>query len=332
MVDHITLNKRNSIVDNALKRVKKKRYNCFFPRCLKKAINSHSQSASSSLRSIQENGFVIARKCHFLPRKQSPNWEEVGVNKVTTFKGFCHIHDNKLFERVDLISDKKLSSKTLAHLAFRTFAMETRKKEYYADFFDEILSCDNSLLDPIGVESLYGLSSGFKNCLNVSKPCYINFFDKLLKKGQDVPMVHKVNKFDVNIGISCATLINPVPTFQQPLNKPQPMITLNVLPRQGYTLIITSCREKDYTLMKDFIRENERIEDLIFNYCEEVVMNVSLFNRFDQTLIATINEAQLSWDTWEHKRIPDIFNVKIDDNSLLTELKGPPASGRWDKH
>ncbi len=321
MIDHITLNKRISIVDTAQKKVRKKRYNCFFPKCQKKAINSHSQSESSSLRTIQENGFIIARRYHFFPPKQYPDWEEIGVNKITTFKGFCHIHDNKLFERVDAISDKNLSSKTLAYLAFRTFAMEMRKKEYQADFFDEILSYDTSLLDPIGVESAYGLNHGFKNCLNVSKPCYLNFFDKLLKRGQDVPMVHKVYRFDVNIGISCATTINPTPTFQQPLNKPQPIITLNILPRQEYTLIIASCREKDYTLMKDFIRENERIEDLIFNYCEEVVMNISLFNRFDQTLIATINEAQSFWDTWEHKRIPDIFKIKIDDNSLLAELK-----------
>ena len=84
--------------------------------------------------------------------------------------------------------------------------------------------------------------------------------------------------------------------------------------------------------MNDFIQKNERIEDLIFNYCEEIVMNISLYNKFDKTLIDTINEALLPWSTWEYKSIPDIFNVKIDDNSFLSELKGPPASGRGGNH
>ena len=321
MIDHITLNKRISIVDTAKKKVRKKRYQCFLPRCSKKTINSHSQSVSSSLRSIQEKGHVVAVSYDFHQAKQFPDWKEVGVNTVTRFQGFCSIHDNKLFGKVDSISDKIFSSKTLAYLAFRTFAMEIRKKENIAGFYDLILSHDKSLFDPRVVKYLSAKNNGVKNCLNVTKPCYMNFFDKLIKKGQDVPMVHKVYRIDSNIGTSCATFINPVPTVQQPLNKPQPMIALNILPRQEYTLIITSCREKDYTLMNDFIRKNERIEDLIFNYCEEIVMNISLFSRFDQTLTDAINEALLPWSMWEFKSIPDIFNVKIDDNFLLAELK-----------
>lgn len=321
MLNNNVLNKRMSIVDTAYKRVSKKKYLCFFPGCFNKAISSHSQSISTSLKSIQENGFVIVRNHHLLSLKPFPEWKEIGTKKATTFPGFCSIHDDDLFKKVDSISDKNLSSKTLAYLAFRTFALEMRKKEYYADITDQILNCDKKLFDQIRIEALDGLNGGFKNCLKVTKPYYLSFFDKLLTKGIDSPMIHKVYKIERNANVSCSTFINPVETFEQPIDKPQPIIAFNILPRQKYTLIIYSCKKKDIALMNKFICENERLEDLVFNYCEEVAMNLSFFHKLDKKILSTIDKAQAPWMMWEHKSIPDIFNIKINKNTICSTFE-----------
>jgi hypothetical protein len=63
-----------AIINEAQKRTKKKRWPCFFSDCQAKAIKSHSQTVSTSLRSIQENGHVIERGFHFFQQKPMFDW------------------------------------------------------------------------------------------------------------------------------------------------------------------------------------------------------------------------------------------------------------------
>lgn len=327
MMEEAIINKKKRIIDKCYKKARNKSYSCFFPGCRKKAISSHSQSKSSSLKSIQENGLVVIKDFSAFPKDPMPKWEEIGLIKVSTFPGFCSIHDDNLFKEVDSISDINISSNALAYLAFRTFAMEMRKKEYSADLIDSIM---NDLIENIGGEATDlsdNPNDGFKNCLNVTKPFYLNYFSNFLTSAIEPQMFHKIFKFGTNLNVSCSTVINPIPIFQHPIDKPQPLISFNILPRTSYTLVIFSCAEHDLALMNDFINNNGRLEDLVFNFCEEIAINPTFFHKIPTQILAAIDRTLLPWDIWEKGAIPDLFKVKLSNDSVWKLTKESRKKG-----
>ena len=108
-------------------------------------------------------------------------------------------------------------------------------------------------------------------------------------------MTHNVFKSSKNLGVSCATVINPVPVMEWPLDIPQPTLTFNVLPRKDYTLVILSFFKPDAELVLGFIKEYCRLEDLIFNFCEEIIFNPSVFEGIDKESLEAIDFAQAPW-------------------------------------
>lgn len=262
----------------------------------------------------------MERNYHGFPSQPFPEWKKTGVNRATVFYGFCSKHDGKLFRQADAISQNNLNSKALLSLAFRTFAMEMRKKDYYGDLTDRILKQGEGILDYLGADHLDGYNAGLKNCLRVTKPYYLSKFEAFFDMRNELPMAHRIFKFDRNLGISCSTFINPIPIFVQPLDKPQPMISFNILPRRGYTLVILLSLAEDSQKLDSFISENNRLEDLAFNYSEEVALSIPLYESFDKDLLQTIDKAQLPWTMWELQPIPDIFGASLDTDSLLAVL------------
>jgi hypothetical protein len=133
-------------------------------------------------------------------------------------------------------------------------------------------------------------------------------------------MTHNAFKSSKNLGVSCATVINPVPIMEWPLDITQPGLTFNVLPRKDYTLIILSFFKSDSELIPEFIEKYNRLEDLIFNFCEEIIFNPSLFKSLDTKILDIVDDAQAPWMTWTPISVPNIFNFTLDQNSLLKEL------------
>ncbi len=69
-----------------------------------KIVRAHSIPKAGSLARIAEKGHVLAyvTSLENLRRNDGRLWPElVGVNRATTFTGFCASHDNKLFEPVE---------------------------------------------------------------------------------------------------------------------------------------------------------------------------------------------------------------------------------------
>lgn len=98
---------------------------CFFPECPKRAINSHAISKQSSLDNIAVNGKL------FRPlslRNDSAEFKdivfkEIGINKATTFKGFCQNHDS-IFNTID-----KNGIKTIRDIFLQIY--RSLSKEYF---------------------------------------------------------------------------------------------------------------------------------------------------------------------------------------------------------
>lgn len=316
MREETTLNKKKRAVDKAFKKSRKKNYSCFCPGCHEKAIRSHSQSKSSSLRSIQNIGKVVTKDFLFFPENSIVKWKETSLKKVSTFPGFCTKHDDMLFKKVDSMTETNISSKSLAYLAFRTFAMEMRKKEYHANVIDLILSNINEETNTDGTGFLNNPSDGFKNCLTITKPFYLAFFETLLSTSKEPKMVHKIFKLELNLGVSCSTIINPIPILDLPINKPQPLIAFNILPRKDYTLVTFSSPECDLVLMNNFISSNRRLENLIFNFCEEIAINPTFFHKIPPLILAAIDQALQPWDIWEERAIPNLFDIELSNDFI----------------
>lgn len=67
-------------------------------------ISAHSIQKNQSLSAIEDNGhvYVVSRDIGDLKKnKEYITYKKHGINKVSTFLGFCKKHDNELFEPID---------------------------------------------------------------------------------------------------------------------------------------------------------------------------------------------------------------------------------------
>lgn len=87
---------------------RKKNYTCCIPGCNKKSILSHSIS-KSTLNLISQNNHVVAPKFNrarfslkdLEDKAINLSFEDISIERATTFKGFCKDHDNDIFLNID---------------------------------------------------------------------------------------------------------------------------------------------------------------------------------------------------------------------------------------
>ena len=91
---------------------------------------------------------MMERNPYVLPIREKQGWQKVGIKRATKFPGFCQTHDDRLFKQADSINEKNITPKALTFLSYRTFAMEMRKKEVYADSLKGILKYRDKFIDP----------------------------------------------------------------------------------------------------------------------------------------------------------------------------------------
>lgn len=99
--------------------------------CSGRIINAHTISKSGSLKEISDSGHVMGAKPSLASLIKSDGkltLEKVGINKASTFTGFCSVHDKNVFA---LLEDEAiiLSDKQLFLLAYRGFCRELFCKE-----------------------------------------------------------------------------------------------------------------------------------------------------------------------------------------------------------
>jgi len=100
--------------------------------CSSLIINSHTMTKSLSLKAIEKNGHVYSFKNKDLMDFDRNNGitklAKVGVKLASTFKGFCSLHDDKLFACLEK-NEFILSDEQVVSLLFRSCALEVYKKK-----------------------------------------------------------------------------------------------------------------------------------------------------------------------------------------------------------
>ena len=69
--------------------------------CTNNSINSHTISEKGALSTISTNnqlGYFYSKREGL---QKELIYDEIHINRATTFKGFCSIHDSQLFESID---------------------------------------------------------------------------------------------------------------------------------------------------------------------------------------------------------------------------------------
>jgi hypothetical protein len=121
---------------------------CFHPMaekntCQGKIIQSHTISKSSSLKKLSKNSKVLHFKTSnsFFENEGDLSVEEIGVNKASTFPGFCEKHDKEMFSPIE---DKNFDSNEYHSflLGFRALTKEIYTKESAIDMIPKMRSLD----------------------------------------------------------------------------------------------------------------------------------------------------------------------------------------------
>ena len=103
-------------------------------------IAAHSIQKLGQLRMIAEDGHVFRFSTEFSTLRKSsglPFPKRIGVNKVSTFLGFCETHDSQRFEKIDR-SPLTPNHEEVALYAYRSLCREFFVKENAVDLMDSM--------------------------------------------------------------------------------------------------------------------------------------------------------------------------------------------------
>ncbi len=126
---------------------------CFIQKDCDKIIDAHSIQENGELSLIAQDGKVF----HFIQNAQNGGKEknEIEITKASTFKGFCHKHD-QIFEPID---QKKCTSVEQEYFLYstRSFAYSYHHIKSFKDYFLNLITDTTSNLNPL-IDSIKGLA------------------------------------------------------------------------------------------------------------------------------------------------------------------------------
>lgn len=130
-------------------------------------IRAHSIQRNKALSAISENGYVykISNNIGSLKKNKGRlSYEKYGINKVSTFLGFCKKHDNELFEPIDNYSLIPTDQQVLLY-AYRSICREMFVSENALELYNKMLKND---IDQKAIEMMFsgyvnGKTFGLKN-------------------------------------------------------------------------------------------------------------------------------------------------------------------------
>ncbi|AEF84116.1 conserved hypothetical protein [Treponema primitia ZAS-2] len=143
-------------------------------------INAHSIQNKKMLQVIAENGHVIVPVHDYSTLSKNAGkstYDKRGINKVSTFLGFCGKHDTELFKVIDTAELKPTDEQVFLY-SYRSLCREYFVKENALNDFSQMLSKVNNKAIKENLSLIrIGEESGFLLLKNLKKE-----YDELLKK------------------------------------------------------------------------------------------------------------------------------------------------------
>lgn len=150
------------------------------PRCSKKIIRAHSLQRNGVLSSIAENGHVLEWRCKRLGTGTF-DMTEIGINKASTFRGFCSFHDNQIFQPLD---DYKFTGtrEQAFLLCLRALTHETHKKIAHVIASPIRIRAFETLGDHAAAEGAQAYAEGLLLGLRDMHPTRMSAWDMLTQR------------------------------------------------------------------------------------------------------------------------------------------------------
>lgn len=324
-------------IKNSYKKTFGKEY-CIVPEnmkaeCTGKIINAHSIQKSGVLELISRDGHIyqIDKDPLSLYKSGTIQPNLVGINKASTFTGFCASHDKSIFSEIE---DKSFDLKSNHHyflLCYRALCRELFSKNAQNDHTDytkkmllgksgAIKKLLNSALKPMEEGVSYGLRDTLHQKL---------IFDNMLTSNEYTEIKYYTIEFDMIPDIMCSGFYNPPYDFNN--KKIQEMTnndvitdymsyTLISLNKKGYCIFVWGEDNSgaNYKLIKSLNNyPAETISDLLVSYTfetfENVFMSPNWYENLDNEKKSHINELIVSSPYINYYLNHDSFN-KVKTN------------------
>lgn len=187
--------------------------------CGGKIINAHTVSKSSSLFEIADATNHVLGVSSSLSRIQKNNGviipERIGVNKASTFKGFCSIHDKQLFACIEDKPFEKESAQLFA-LAYRALCKEIYAKDSNENIvkFMKELDKGKQFFEQINIQRfVYDFGQGVNAAVKELKDLKEKFDDHLLNK-KKIMFRHFILTSEMPCPVAVSSILNPEVDFE----------------------------------------------------------------------------------------------------------------------
>jgi hypothetical protein len=241
--------------------------------CSGKIIKAHSISKSSSLKEIANNGHVLTTFKGAISFengfKISP--KRIGIQKASTFTGFCSHHDKSLFQSIE-DKDFIITKENCFLIAYRAVSREIFVKERSSGIFDLLKDLDKGK----GLEQQLSMQSEHKrltenNDLSLSDLKYIKSkLDVMLNKKDQGKLSHIVFTLSEPPKVMTSAAVGPTFDFQgaevqsisQDPNVIPSYVIINSFSGNGAGYICLSWIEEHNTVVSKFVDSLKRTNSI----------------------------------------------------------------------
>lgn len=301
--------------------------------CTNNIIGAHSIQNNGVISRLAEDGHVLMPISDF-NNNGIPNasLKKISRNKATTFTGFCHYHDNKVFKEIDTNSYQN-SKKQNFLFAYRSFAKEYYEKYRQLTFYRKIFSyypnkcMENNFISSAIMPSLTSHNDNLIDLELFNKSFLVSNYDIL-------DTVNFKLNYEVNFATSAMfemdydfedNMIYDLHDFSDN-NKP-PKLFLNIFPEKGTTWIIISCFKTEYqkyenvfdTLQDTFINNHEKfynsMTNMLMSYTDNIVIGNRLINYWGKE---KINQFISDWEFTALQTMVPELNKFLGSSNLTT--------------
>lgn len=261
-------------------------------------INAHSIQKNGVLDFVAEGSqTILHRRLEFSESRETEliSFEKIGRKVASTFGGgMCGNHDKELFRCIEDEAFHFDDKKQLLTFAVRSLLKEIYTKEHVTGISSAVLGNEDNPFS-IGYNQANSTLAQAKHGL---RKIYVH------EKRQYRDFETKVFTFNAAYKIACSSVISPwfgfngekISSFD--LNpKKQPLLYVNIFPRNGKTYVLLGSNKDDMSAFKEFFKYlnslnfnelKKALSAMLICYCQNMVVTDAILN--DKELIEKINK------------------------------------------
>lgn len=277
--------------------------------CTKDIIKAHSVSKGSSLKEISRDGHVLTTFKATTINETSIQIEpkKIGINKASTFTGFCSYHDNYLFSEIE-DKDFEISELSCFLIAYRAIARELFVKKRASSTYDMAKSLDKGKSLPFQkkFQAMHKHLNQNNNLSTTDLEHIKNIFDTCYVSRDYTPIQHLVFTLATAPKVMTSAVVAPLFDFQGNIlqtttNDPNQIpdyLIVNAFSSNGIGYIVLSWLETH--------------KNTCFKLYESLLKSSSPPDSLTILIFALIENIYLSEEWWE--------NLEQDDRDTLMNI------------